>query len=158
MSKVYKNNKTIDCLIHGERGVSFSAADGGPHSWDQPTRAIMDSQCPGSVTEEQEREPVLHTHLPCFITVAWERLSGENFLSGVAPLFACCSPHLMSDPFTRFKHLPFGAASGDFCAEGQAGLSQHRIAAPLHSGTKCSIQGPESPVRRLLFLNRAKTN
>lgn len=52
-------HKTIDCLIHEVRGVSFNAVDDGPHSWDQPMRAIMGSRCPGSVTEGQEKEPVL---------------------------------------------------------------------------------------------------
>ena len=51
--------KTIDCLINEGRGVSFNAVDSGPHSWDQPVTTIMDSRCPGSVPEGQEKRPVL---------------------------------------------------------------------------------------------------
>lgn len=120
-------------------------------------RAITESQCPGTVTRGKRKSQCcsLHTtHLPAFTTVAWERLSEGNFPRAVALLFACCLPHPMSDPFTTFKHLPFRAASGEFCVEVQVGLSQHRIAAPLRSGTQCSIQGPERPVIRPLFRKR----
>lgn len=123
----------------------------------QPMRAIMESRCPGSVTWGQEKEPVLqpaYNTPSTFTTVAWERLSEGNFPRAVALLFACCLPHPMSDPFTTCKHLPFRAASGEFCVEVRVGLSQHRIAAPLCSGTKCSIQGPERPVIRPLFHKR----
>lgn len=104
---------------------------------------------------ERASAAALHTtHLPAFTTVAWERLSEGNFPRAVALLFACCLPHPMSDPFTTCKHLPFRAASGEFCVEVRVGLSQHRIAAPLCSGTKYSIQGPERPVIRPLFHKR----
>lgn len=52
-------HKTIDCLIHGGRGMSFNAVNGGSPLCDQSMRTIVDSRYPGSVTEGQEKEPVL---------------------------------------------------------------------------------------------------
>lgn len=65
----------------------------------------------------EEREAVLQpgTHLPGFITIAWERLAGGSFPRATMLLFACYLPHLMSDPSPPFKHLLFGALSGDLC-------------------------------------------
>lgn len=149
-------HKTIDCLIHEGTEVSFNAVDGGSPSWDQPMRTIIDSKYCGSWADTQLRgkrrsqycslrTSGLHHHS------VREAVCGETFPVPWHLWLSVTSPDAWST--YTFKHSVFKGASGNFCVEVQAGLSEHRTVAPLHCGTKCSIQGPKILVRPL-SLNR----